>query len=147
MKKLITVAMLFVALAVFTACDHEAVITESKLPLSSREFLKTHFEGITVTRIVKETDSFDKDYTVYLENGFTVDFTKSGNWDEVDGHIRAVPQSILDLLPKGVVQYTDTTFAGNAIVKVNRERYGYEIELGGDIELAFSASGAFLRFD
>ncbi len=146
MKKTMYAALL-VASAMFASCDKEEVIPESKLPAASREFLQTHFDGVTITRIEKETDGLDKDYTVYLINGFEIDFSKSGAWDEVDGHITAVPQSVLNLIPANIVQHVYDNFSGYEIVKVNKERYGYEIGLNGDIDLEFNTQGNFIRMD
>ena len=88
---------------------------------------------------------------MYLDNGFEVDFTKSGDWDEIDGTEQRpalpVPQSILDLLPAGIMQYVGQRFPGRQIVKVNRERFGFEIELNGDIELKLNLNGTFRRID
>ena len=106
-----------------------------------------HFEGVKITRIEKETEGFNKDYTAYLANGFEIGFTKSGAWDEVDGHIKAVPQSILDLIPAGIAEYVSEEFSDFEIVKVNKEHYGYEIRLNGDADIEFNSQGEFLRMD
>lgn len=147
MKKLLYFATICVALAMFASCDDEKAISETNLPALSREFLKTHFAGVGTTRIVQEQELFDKDYTAYLANGFEIDFTKSGSWDEIDGHINALPQSILDLLPAEIEQYVNTTFPDCNIVKVNKECFGYDIELNNDIELEFNSNGEFVKID
>ncbi len=93
MKKFIAIAAtLFLSTTVFTACDREDVISESELPKQSKTFLKTHFDGVPVVRVIKEIDGFDKDYSAYLQNGFEVDFRRSGAWDQVEGHIEAMPE-------------------------------------------------------
>ncbi len=147
MKKVMSIVAMFAALAMFASCDKEEFITESQLPSASSEFLRTHFGNVDILSIVKEADGLDKDYTAYLANGFEVDFTRSGAWDEVDGRINAVPQSVLDLLPGGIVQYVDTNFATSTIVKINKERHGYEIGLNGDVELMFNSNGEFHGYD
>jgi hypothetical protein len=147
MKKLLYLAAMMLSLTMFASCEKEEIITESELPGASREFLQTHFAGVAIASIVKETEGLDKDYSVYLSNGFQVDFTKSGAWDEVDGQINPLPQSVLDLLPVGISQYIGSNFPTNQIVSVNKEHFGYEIELDSRFELAFDASGNFLRID
>jgi hypothetical protein len=147
MKKIMYLATMFVVVAMFASCDKEEIITESQLPSASREFLKTHFDGVSITRIIQENEMFDKEYTVYLANGFKVDFEKSGAWDEINGFVNPLPQNILDLFPAGIVQYVNTTFPNSKIVKANKERFGYEIELNGGIELEFNSNGEFLRMD
>ncbi|GHT86186.1 hypothetical protein FACS18947_5830 [Bacteroidia bacterium] len=123
------------------------MISESELPQSSKIFIQTHFPEVAVTSIVKETDGFDKDYTVYLANGFNIDFDRNGNWDDVDGHINAVPQSILDLLPAGIITYVTTNLSQYQMVEVNKERHGYEIGLNGAIDLNFNTDGSFRGYD
>ena len=89
----------------------------------------------------------DRDYTVYLANGFDIDFTKFGNWDDVDGHVSPLPESILALLPETVSQYITNTFPNLSAVEVNREHYGYEIGLSGDMDLKFDSNGRFIGMD
>ena len=148
MKKVFFYATLFVALAMFASCDKDEIISFSKLPASSQAFIQTHFPDVTTTHIIKDKDLFDKSYTAYLANGFEIDFEKNGDWDEVDGHINPVPQSILNLLPDGIVEYSAANFPSSEIVSVNKEHYGYEIELlGTRVELKFNSSGGFIGYD
>ena len=159
MKKLMTIAALFVMPAAFASCDDEKLISESRLPSQSRTFLSTHFNGVPVTSVTRERDGLEKDYTVYLQNGFEVNFRGSGAWDEVEG-IRGdlLPASIIGLLPAGIEAYTTANYPDRSIVKVNREQWGYEIELGRtvgpdgiaqgrSIELDFTPAGDFFRYD
>jgi hypothetical protein len=147
MKKSMTFAALFAAITMLTACDKEDVISESSLPRESRTFLKTHFDGVRIASVVREVDGLEKEYSVWLENGFEINFTRSGDWDEIEGYRETMPASVVDLLPVGI----DTWIAGNypdrPIVKINRERWGYEIGLQGNVELDFTEAGEFLRYD
>lgn len=147
MKRTLFLTALLLSAIFIASCDREEIIPETKLPASSQEFLKTHFPGIAVTQIIKETDGLEKDYTVYLANGFDIDFEKNGDWDDVDGHIHPLPQSILALLPAGIIEYIAANYPDASIVEVNRERYGYEIDLTGRTELKFNASGGFIGYD
>jgi hypothetical protein len=156
MKKLITIAVLFAMPATFASCDVEKFISESRLPSESRAFLETHFYDVAVTGVVKDIDGFEKEYTVYLQNGFEVNFRRSGAWDEIEGHRgEAIPASIVGLLPASIEAYVTENYPDRPIVKVNKEEWGYEIELGRadgtvqsrDIELDFTLSGEFFRYD
>jgi hypothetical protein len=149
MKRMLFLTTLLLSTALAVSCDSEDVISETKLPASSQEFIKTHFPGVAVTLVMKETDGLEKDYTVYLANGFDIDFEKKGNWDDIDGHIHPLPQSILELLPAGIVEYVSANFNDSQIVEVNKERYGYEIGLSDrlDLDLKFNASGSFIGYD
>jgi hypothetical protein len=153
MKKLMVIAMLFTTSTLFAACDKEVIIPESKLPAKSRTFLATHFAGVAVVSSVKEVDGLEKDYSVYLKNGFEVDFRRSGEWDTVEGYSAPVPESIIGILPAGIKAYVTANYPDLPIVKVNREMWGYEIEVGPaspnsyDIELDFTMGGEFFRYD
>jgi hypothetical protein len=140
-------ATLVAATAMLASCDKEEIISESQLPSSSKTFLKTHFDGVVVTHVEKETDGLDKEYSVSLANGFTVEFTKSGAWDVVNGHITPLPQTILDLLPDGITEYVSTNHSDLNIVLVNKERLGYEIGLDDNTDINFNTSGGFAGYD
>jgi hypothetical protein len=147
MKKAAYLAMFITLSTVFYSCDKEKIITQSELPETSRKFLNNHFQGISVSMIIKERETFSYNYTVHLANGFEIDFTKSGDWDDVDGKHTALPESILALLPQNILVYVDNTLSDCYIVEVNKERYGYEISMSNDIDLKFNSTGDFLRID
>ncbi|MDR1222962.1 MAG: PepSY-like domain-containing protein [Tannerella sp.] len=143
MKKAVFYVTFFAVATLFVACEEESLIQKNELPAVSRTFIETHFTGVEITAIVRERDGTDIDYTVYLANGFDIDFTKSGDWDDVDGHSLPVPESILTLLPQSLLQHMASTFPNLSIVEINRERYGYEIGLSNDLDLKFDSNGKF----
>ncbi|MDR2472495.1 MAG: PepSY-like domain-containing protein [Tannerella sp.] len=148
MKTIIFFAGLFlIAAVVFQSCENEEAITTNELPQMSREFLNTHFRGVEVSLIIRDKEAFSTDYTVHLANGFEVDFLKSGDWDDVDGHLKPIPESVLTLLPDGINTYLSGQFAEAKIVEVNKENYGYEIELSNGLDIRFSKDGAFRGID
>jgi hypothetical protein len=148
-------ALLAATSSAFAACDREDIIPETKLPAESRAFIKAHFDGVEIMSVVREIDGFEKDYSVYLKNGFEVNFRRSGAWDEVEGHREALPATIIGLLPAGIPDYVAANYPDRQIVTVNREHWGYEIELGradngtggGELELDFTGAGQFFRYD
>jgi hypothetical protein len=147
MKKAVFYVTFFAVATLFVACEEEKIIPASELPAISRTFVETHFPGVEITAVVKDTEVLDRDYTVYLANGFDIDFTKSGNWDDVDGHVSPLPESILALLPKTISQHITNTFPNLSAVEVNREHYGYEIGLSSDMDLKFDSNGRFIGMD
>ncbi len=56
----------------------------------------------------------------------------------------AVPAAIV---PAAIKQYVNATFPGMVITKIEKERYGYDIELSNDLELKFNHQGALLSMD
>jgi hypothetical protein len=147
MKKMVFYVMFFVVTTLSAACEGEKLIRENELPAVSKTFIETHFADVGITAMVRERDGLNIDYTVYLANGFDVDFNKSGEWDDVDGHFQSVPESVLALLPQPLLQHIATTFPNLSIVEVNKERYGYEIGLSNDLDLKFDSNGRFTGID
>jgi hypothetical protein len=147
MKKITFYAALFVVTNMLIACEEEKIVSTNELPAISRTFIEIHFPNVEVTAIVREKEGLDVEYTVYLANGFDVDFTKSGDWDDVDGHVSPIPESILALLPESLPEYVTGVFPNLRIVEVNKERYGYEIGLSNDMDLKFDAAGRFIGID
>lgn len=148
MKRRLLYAMLAAVMAVHAAsCEKETIVSEADLPAPSRAFIATHFEGTPIASVVKERENLTVGYTVWLANGFEVAFTQSGDWDDVDGKISPVPESVIALLPPAIPAYVSSSFAGAFIVEINKERYGYEAGLSNDTELKFSADGALLGID
>ncbi len=144
MKKLLFVFGLLAASFTFVACDDDdEKISVVDLPAKAREFLDTHFPGQETRLVEKDNDSYD----VSLKNGFDIDFDLAGEWDDVDGHTQAIPQSIIDLIPEAIPAYVAEHYAGSVITEVNKELYGYEIDLDNRIELKFDKNGTFLGID
>ncbi len=130
--------------AVFcTACERDKMISQKELPKNSQEFLSTHFSEVKITLITKEHD----DYDVLLDNGFEVSFTRKGEWEEVDGKTQVLPQSVINLLPAAILTYVSEYFPNAQIVSVNREPFGYDVDLSNGLDLDFGSKGNIREID
>ena len=70
---------------------------------------------------------------------------KKGAWTKVDCQgMTAVPAAIV---PAAMQQYVNANFPGCVITKIDKERYGYEIELSNDVDLKFNNQGQIIGFD
>lgn len=146
MKKVLFTLALFIVSFAFIACsddDDDKKISEEDLPQVSRTFLQTHFKGEEVRLVEEDNDSYD----VYLINGFKIEFNRNGEWDDIDGGTKAIPETILALLPDGIVAYVSENYADKHITEVNKEHYGYEIEVNNGLELKFDSEGKFIGID
>ena len=83
-------------------------------------------------------------YDVRLNDGTEVDFDSKGTWDKVDCGFSAVPAQ---LVPTAIANYVKANYAGATIVKIDKERHGYDIELSNDLELKFNKQGQLIGFD
>ena len=143
MKNLAFTLRLLIVSIVFVACDEEKLISIDKLPATAQTFLHTHFPSQEAIRIEKDRDNYD----VYLANGVQIDFTKSGDWDDVECRGQELPASIIALIPASIPAYVAEHYPNQFISGVNKEHFGYEIDLSGYMELEFNTNGGFLRID
>ncbi len=144
MKKILfTFSFLILSLAFIACDDDDKTVSTSDLPATAQAFLQTHFPSQKVTRVEKDKDSYD----VYLANGFEIEFKLSGEWDNVDGKGQQIPADIIALLPNTIPSYIAQHYPNQYIVEINKEHFGYEIDLNNNIELEFDSNGTFLRID
>ena len=73
-----------------------------------------------------------------------LEFDKNGTWDKVDCNYSAVPAN---LVPAAIANYVKTHFAGATIVKIDKERYGYDVELSNELDLKFNKKGQLVNID
>ena len=50
-------------------------------------------------------------------------------------------------LPAAATNFVKTNFPGTSIIKIDKERYGYDIELSNDLELKFNKKGQLMNID
>ena len=122
----------------------DRIISVDQLPEPAKKFVEATFPGHAISYATIDVDFGSKSYEVRLDNGVEVDFDKDGTWDKVDCHFNAVPAH---LVPATIAEYVKTHFPGTQIVKIDKERRGYEVELSNDFDLQFNKNGKFLRID
>lgn len=129
------------------ACNHhddKRPITFNELPQNSQTFVKTYFPDKQVSAIFKEIHG-KNEYEVIFSDGAQIDFNSKGDWDEVKD--RDADGTPTGFMPKEIVSYVTANFPGINIVKINKERSKFEVELRNGIELVFDQNGKFLHYD
>ena len=121
----------------------DRIITKEQLPAAAQTFIQKTFPKPAISYAKIDFDG-RKTYEVRLSNGTEVEFDKNGTWDKVDCNYSAVPAN---LVPATIASYVKSNFPGATIVKIDKERYGYDIELSNDLELKFNKSGQMLSID
>ncbi|MDR1346280.1 MAG: PepSY-like domain-containing protein [Bacteroidales bacterium] len=129
--------------ALFFGCE-DRIVPSQKLPAKSQTFLKSHFSDATINQVIKDNDG---SYTVFLANGFQVEFKRNGEWDDVDGKMQPIPESVLNLIPQSIYAYIVSSFSQVFINEVSKEWYGYEIGLSNDLDLEFRKDGTLRNLD
>lgn len=117
----------------------------NSLPPLARTFLETHFKHHKIYRV--KFDIKKGECEVKLEGGIEIEFDYNGNWIEIEGEIQPLPKSVIDLLPSNIMVYIARNYPRRAILKIERESYGYEVELSNSAELQFDRKGKFLGED
>ena len=128
-----------------TVCNaHDMPIPASQLPAAAKAFVQQNFPGRTIVYAEKDTEFMKTKYEVSLNDGTEIDFYNNGTFDKVDCHTAPVPASIV---PAAIQQFVKANFAGAAVTKIDKERYGYDIELSNGMELKFNHQGGFMGYD
>lgn len=137
--KFLLAALLCFAMSAVCRAD-DTPISPDALPAAAKTFVQTNFPQQKIIYAEKDWNS----YECRLDNGVKIEFNKKGNWDKVDCHMMAVPAAIV---PEAIQKYVKATFPDCVVTKIDKERYGYEIELSNDIDLKFSHQGTLLSMD
>jgi len=124
-----------------TAKADDRPITVDQLPAAAKTFIKKHFSQDQVVEAEMEKNFRSVKYDVKFSSGSEVDFNAKGTWISVDCERSAVPAAII---PAAIKKYVSTKYKGETINKIERETYGYEVELSNDLELKFNRNGKFI---
>ena len=142
MKKIFFLIVLSFIFA--TSCaGPDKPISVSQLPAAAQTFIKTNFSSDKVSHAFID-EGFSTEYEVYFENGNQIEFDKNGQWKEVKCIIGKVPAKII---PASISKYISQYFNGTDIIKIKKNRRGYEVELRNEIELEFDLNGNFVKMD
>ena len=125
------------------ACNDRPV-APAQLPAPIQSFVQQHFPGQTISYAQKDISLFGTDYEVLLMDGTTIDFDRKNLWDKIDGKMMPLPATVI---PPAIANHVATNFPSIGIVKIDKERYGYDVELANDIELKFNKQGALIGMD
>ena len=117
--------------------------TVQTLPEAANAFIAQHFPDATVTFMEHDSDDGRVEYEASLSNGTKVTFNANGDWDKVECY-QGVPTA---LVPAPISNYVSRNYQGAAIVKIDREYYGYEIDLANGLDLKFNANGQLMSVD
>ena len=123
---------------------NDMIIPATQLPAAAQSFIQNTFPGQTVSYAKVDRDFGRTTYEVCLNNGTELEFNKNGEIDKVDCNFSAVPAH---LVPATIADYVKTNFAGATIVKIDKERYGYDVELSNELELKFNKKGQLMNID
>ena len=115
-----------------------------QLPTEVWFFVQENFPKTTISYATKDFELKGEKYEVRLTNGTKIKFDKKGHWDKVYCKSHNVPTP---LIPTAIYKFVRAYYPTATIVKIDKERYGYKVELSNDIELKFNKSGLLISID
>lgn len=142
-KILLVVCMAFAAIFAAKA-DNDKMIAAEQLPSASREFLQKYFKDTGISYVKVEQDFMERSYEVLLMNGSKVEFDRSGQWETVDCRKDPLPDGIV---PAQIDNFVKKNHPGQSIVKIDRDKRGYEIELRNGLEIKFDKKYNMVSYD
>ena len=144
MKKLLFSALTAITFATSSTTARDIAITADKLPQEAKKFLNDYFPQNSVVSATHDNDITDNDYTVILDNGTKIEFDSAGRWESVKSRNGKMAAGVVPAAIQGYITEHYPTFG---IEKIERKRFGYEVELTNNIELKFDSKGKFMGAD
>ncbi len=108
------------------------------------KFVEQYFPKANVLLVNAEWD----EYEVRLSDGTQIEFNKTPEWKKVDCEHSNVYNSVpAALVPDQITTYVKTNFAGQSIIKIEKNRRGWEIELNNELEIKFDSKFNVTKID
>ena len=145
MRKLFFAIGLFAILSVaFISCD-----TNTKdvtvLPVAAQSVLKNDFKSEISNIEIEKKDGVIKEYEMKLANGMKVEFDTLGVWKEIKAPVDGeVPRAFV---PDTIMNYVNENYPETKVRKIEKDTYGYEVDLSNKTELQFDHNGGFIKED
>ena len=140
MKKFLVLFAAMLTLGFSAKADHDQVINFNQLPATAQKMLKQNFSNKVPLIVTMDWD----DYTIVYDSGEKVEFDKEGNWKEIECRSSRVPT---DLIPEQIKTHIKNTFPGTTILKIDRNRRGYEVKLNNGLEVEYNRSFQVIDID
>ena len=142
-KSLMMAMLLVVALPM--CADRDKVIAFEQLPASAQGFLKKNFPGKTPLLVTTDYDGLQKSFDVSYSDGTSVEFDAKGNWTDVEcPRTGCVPKAVV---PSGIKNFVAKNYPQEKIVKIDRDRLGYDVNPSNGLELEFTRHQKLKKID
>ena len=124
--------------------DNYRMISPEELPREAQELLMGHFAATDISYAAAERSLFEREYKVFLADGTTIEFDRSGKWSDIDCPKSEVPRV---LVPKMIREVIDVQYSGQEIEQIELTKQGYDVELRGGVELKFNKQLKLIKID
>lgn len=144
MKKIMIMLVCLFAIQALAKAANDKPIEVKDLPEKATAFINQHFADTKVSYAKVEEELLDKTYDVVFVNGQKIEFDKKGEWKEVDCKNGVVPTAIV---PKEIKSNLEKRFPEQKIVKIERDKRGYEVKLSNKLEVKFDKKYNIIDID
>lgn len=132
------------SLVLIAASCSDRPVAPAQVPQQIQAFVTQNFPNQAISYAEKDWDWIGWKYDVTLASGVMLSFDRSDVWDKVESRMAPIPAA---LVPAPIAAYVTKSFPAVQIVKIDKESYGYEVELANGMELKFNAGGALMEMD
>lgn len=144
MMKSYIVSGIFAIALLMTACSDKPVVPE-QLPAPVKTFIQQQYPGGAITFAQKDLELTGWKYEVFMADGTHIEFDTDDAWDKIEGSItNPVPTA---LIPAPIVTHLQANYPDAMVLKIDKERNGYEVELANGLELKYNKQGALMEMD
>ena len=131
----LVLVIMFVNLHLMACADNDKIIKFEQMPATAQQFVNKHFAGKKVALVKMDNEIVSRDYELYFDNGSKIEFDRKGNWTDIECVNGAVPGAVV---PAAISKYVNQNYPGVSIIKIDRDRRGYEIKLSNRMEIEFN---------
>jgi hypothetical protein len=143
MKKLFVILLALIPAVAFA--DNDRPVGFDGLPAAAQKFIRDHFPDAKTTLATIDRELFDTTYDVIFTDGTQIEFDSRGQWKEIDcPRGSSVPAGVL--LP-GIASFIAEHYPDARVGDIERDRFGYEVNLSNRAELHFDSKGNFRGYD
>lgn len=141
--KLFVVALACLMISAVCFADGKFIPVD-QLPQAVKTFVQTNFPQQSIMYAEMEVDAAGTTYEVKLNDGTELDFDKKGNWEKIDCKMVAVPAAFV---PQEIAAFVKNSYPGAAVVKIQKDRAGWEAETSNGLELKFNKKFQLVAID
>lgn len=141
-KILFSAILLFLSVSCFA---DDTPIPADKLPTAVKSFVQKQFPKQKILFAEEDSGFFETTkYEIRLDDGTSVEVLKSGEWKKLENKTKGISSS---LIPSGIADYIKANYAGALTLKIEKEKYGYEVKLSSGLELKFNQQLQLIGMD
>lgn len=134
MKKFYGMVLLVFLISLSSVHAQAGAVSMEALPKQAKDFLNKYFKGVDIVYLERDYDEFEAN----LSNGVEIEFMKTGEWKSVDGKYQPIPTGFI---PPAVIASIAKMYPKAAIIKIEKDWAGFDIELNNRMELKIGKNG------